>query len=117
MSGVGVERRRVVRHFATREVPAHPDDPERETYLQRKGFSDQVRAWRWVARGSLFQARAQRCYCQRVADTYRGEPAMDGGPGQCRYCDPEQYGPVVARLARILRHRASHLRTDDPGED
>jgi hypothetical protein len=108
----GVTCRRVPRYFASREVPTMGNSPDdRESYVQRKGFADAKRAWLWVARAALFWARAQHCYCKRLEQEYRGEPAMDGGPDQCRYCDKEKWRPVVERLARIMRHRSEKAKT------
>ena len=67
---------------------------------QWKTFHSESAAWRWVARGSLFRARRDRCSCG-------GNYDEDGFC--CRYCDPKQYGPIVDRLARILAWRANHI--------
>ena len=104
-----VTSRTVRRYFASRMVPSKgnfDDGGGDDYYTQRRGFADAPRAWLWVARGALFRARIERCYCARVKAEYRGEPAWDGGPGQCRYCDQDKWRPVVARLARIMQHRA-----------
>lgn len=98
------ERRMVVRYFVSRTVPglARDEDFEPGISVQRKGFSNLPTALLWVARGSLFMARNQRCYCKRLENEHKGEPAWDGGPRQCKYCDREQWEPIVKRLARIL---------------
>lgn len=77
------------------------------TRVQVRTFFVEPAAWLWVARASLFAARAARCQCKRIEREYRGSPAMDGGPGQCRLCDREQWRPAVERLARILRARSN----------
>ena len=102
-----LERRNVVRFFAERIVPCatDPDYEGPEFVTQRKGFSNQPTAFLWIARGALFVARAERCYCNKLQREYKGSPAWDGGPEQCRYCDRAKWDPVVERLARILRTR------------
>jgi hypothetical protein len=98
-----VEKRTVARFFASRTV----FDFEGDERTQRKGFARVVDAYRWVARAALFNARDARCHCKRIEREYTGDPARDGGPCQCRYCDPKQWLPIVERLTRIMRSRDS----------
>lgn len=96
-----VERREVVRYYAKHTVGALPTEDGCGTTMivQRKSFSRQLDAYRWVARGAIFRRRdKQGCpLSPKIRDP-------EDGSCYCKYCSESRWRPIVERMARLLAY-------------
>lgn len=93
--------KQVTRYHVSRKVYPLNSEGEgtSELFTQRRAFFRKLDAYRWVARGGVFRRRdKQGC----LLSPKLAHP--EDGACCCRYCDEEKWGPVVERLARLLRH-------------